>query len=120
MSYSSFAILYVNDVAESVAFYSKLIKSEPIENAPTFALFALEGGMMLGLWRKADIEPAASHPTGASEISISFEDKVRVDAMHQAWSAFGVKITLPPKQAEFGYSFVAEDPDGHRIRVMTM
>lgn len=75
---------------------------------------------MLGLWKKADVEPAASHATGASEISINFDNKARVDEMHQDWNEFCVKVTLAPKQAGFEYSFVAEDPDGHRIRVMTM
>ena len=43
-----------------------------------------------------------------------------VDAAHADWAARGIAILQPPEDAEFGRSFVAADPDGHRLRVMNL
>lgn len=40
-----------------------------------------------------------------------------VDELYQRWMTFGVQIEQEPKQAVFGKTFVALDPDGHRLRV---
>ena len=40
-----------------------------------------------------------------------------VDCLYQAWVKQGVTIVAEPTRLEFGYTFVAQDPDGHRIRV---
>jgi len=45
------------------------------------------------------------------------QDSAAVDALYQQWLALGVEIEQPPAQAVFGRTFVARDPDGHRIRV---
>ncbi len=45
------------------------------------------------------------------------KDIQTVDALYQQWSDSGVQIEQRPKQAVFGRTFVALDPDGHRIRV---
>jgi predicted enzyme related to lactoylglutathione lyase len=42
-----------------------------------------------------------------------------VDRMHDDWAARGVSVEQAPLQAAFGRTFVALDPDGHRIRVCT-
>ena len=33
------------------------------------------------------------------------------------WQAFGAEIAQPPMQMDFGFTAVALDPDGHRLRV---
>ena len=43
-----------------------------------------------------------------------------VDALHPAWSARGVAVVAPPARAECGYSLVALDPDGHRLRGLAL
>ncbi|WP_338090072.1 hypothetical protein [Pectobacterium punjabense] len=40
-----------------------------------------------------------------------------VDTIYQEWKELGVKFALEPINLEFGYTFVAIDPDGHRLRV---
>ena len=33
------------------------------------------------------------------------------------WKKLNLKIELEPQMLDFGYTFVANDPDGHRLRV---
>ena len=48
----NFIILYVNDPMRSADFYAHLMEKQPVEASPTFAMFALDSGVMLGLWSK--------------------------------------------------------------------
>lgn len=107
-------ILLVSDPAASAAFYSDLLGIEPAEQSPTFAMFALPSGIGLGLWSRATTAPAPSAGGGGSELCFIEPD---VDAVHHAWAARGVQIALPPTEMDFGRTFVALDPDGHRVRV---
>ena len=50
MSDPNFVILYVKSPTDSVAFYADLLGKAPVETSPTFAMFALDLGTMLGLW----------------------------------------------------------------------
>jgi hypothetical protein len=47
------------------------------------------------------------------------DDAAAVDRLYDAWHAAGVSIELAPFNAVFGRTFVALDPDGHRMRVCT-
>ena len=76
-------------------------------------MFALDSGVMLGLWSRHTVEPAAT-PAGGSEIAVTVED---VDAVYADWSARGLPIVQEPTDMDFGRTFVALDPDGHRLRV---
>jgi predicted enzyme related to lactoylglutathione lyase len=110
----SFVILFVADVATSARFYADLLGVEPCEQSPAFAAFALPSGLMLGLWAaKTAIPPVTAGP-GASEITFTEPD---VDAVHRAWVKKGLRIVAPPADLEFGRTFLAVDPDGHRLRV---
>jgi predicted enzyme related to lactoylglutathione lyase len=40
-----------------------------------------------------------------------------VDKTHDAWKEKGLKILQPPTDMDFGRTFVALDPDRHRLRV---
>jgi hypothetical protein len=42
-----------------------------------------------------------------------------VRALHARWRNAGVQIEQDLQEAVFGLTFVALDPDGHRIRVCT-
>jgi predicted enzyme related to lactoylglutathione lyase len=33
------------------------------------------------------------------------------------WQSFGARIAQPPTRMDFGFTGVALDPDGHRLRV---
>jgi predicted enzyme related to lactoylglutathione lyase len=113
----NFVILYVADPAASAAFYAKLFDRSPIEASPTFAMFKLESGTMLGLWSRATVEPRPDDTPGGSEIAIALATDADVDRVHAAWAARGVPIAQAPTAMDFGRTFVALDPDRHRVRV---
>ena len=60
--------------AASAAFYAELLGKAPAESSPTFAMFALDSGVMLGLWAAATVEPAAT-PVGGGEIAFAVDGK---------------------------------------------
>ena len=110
----TFILLYVADPTASAVFYGALLDRTPVEASPGFVLFALDGGMMLGLWRADGVAPPATLP-GGHELAFAHPD---VDATHDAWCGRGITILQPPLDAEFGRNFLAADPDGHRLRVL--
>ena len=116
MSDPNFTILYVKSPADSVAFYAGLLGRAPVEASPTFAMFALESGAMLGLWAAHTVLPPATVP-GGSEVAFAVDSDEKVRALHADWSAKGLAMLQPPTQMDFGFTFVALDPDGHRLRV---
>lgn len=116
MPVPNFVLLYVDSPAASATFYAGLLDRQPVEASPTFALFALEHGLMLGLWSRHTVEPAATAPGGA-ELAFALPDDDAVRRTHAAWSAKGLPIVQAPARMDFGFTFVARDPDGHRLRV---
>ena len=117
MTDPNFIILYVDSPEKSVGFYTDLLGKTPVEASPTFALFILDSGLKLGLWSKHTVEPAAEAIGGGCELVFSVDDKQSVDAMHADWSKRGLPILQSPTEMDFGRTFVALDPDGHRLRV---
>lgn len=114
---ADFVLLYVDSPAASARFYADLIGSAPLEASPTFAMFALPSGAMLGLWSRHTVEPAATAGAGGAEIAMTVADAAGVDALHVEWKARGMTILQAPTDLDFGRTFVAVDPDGHRLRV---
>ncbi|SCC95371.1 conserved hypothetical protein [Thiomonas sp. X19] len=113
----NFCILYVDSPAVSAAFYTDLLGLTPVQASPTFVLFALDSGVMLGLWSKHAVEPAATALGGGTELAFAVGDAEAVAAMHADWSRRGLTILQTPVRMDFGETFVAQDPDGHRLRV---
>ena len=113
----SFIILYVDKPEASAAFYADLLGCPAVESSPTFAMFAMSSGTMLGLWSRHTVEPAAKAASASSEIAFTAAGKAEVDAMHADWNRRGLEIIQPPTELDFGRSFVALDPDGRRLRV---
>lgn len=111
-----FVLLHVDSPAASAAFYADLLGRPPVEASPTFAMFKAGDGLMLGLWSRHTAEPAATMP-GGSEIAFTVADEAAVRGLHADWSARGLTILQPPTAMDFGHTFVARDPDGHRLRV---
>lgn len=105
-------ILHVDSPERSAAFYAGLLGRDPIEASPTFAMFALESGGRLGLWSRHTVEPAAT-PPGGVELAFMVVD---LDAVFADWASRGLRIVQPPTDMDFGRTFVAQDPDGHRLR----
>lgn len=119
MSNPNFFILYVDQPLASARFYEGLLGKAPIEAGPTFAMFALDSGVMLGLWSKHTVQPAALAAGGGSEVAFSVPDKETVASMHAAWVDRRLVIAQQPVDMDFGHTFVALDPDGHRLRVFS-
>ncbi|KAA9001951.1 extradiol dioxygenase [Affinibrenneria salicis] len=115
----NFIILYVDSPSDSVRFYQQLLSKPALEASPTFALFALDSGVMLGLWSKHTVEPAAQATGNGGEIAFSLADAAAVDRCFADWTRRGLAIAQPLIGMDFGYTFVALDPDGHRLRVFT-
>lgn len=113
----SFVILYVESPSASEAFYARLLGRPAVESSPTFSMFALRPGVMLGLWGRAGVKPEAGPTRGGSEIAFTVEDAGAVDTQCEEWRQLGLSIAMPPTDLDFGRSFVALDPDGHRLRV---
>ncbi len=117
MTPQNYILFYVDSPAESARFYGELLGLAPVEQSPTFALFPLPSGVMLGLWSRHTVEPAAGGTGGGAELGFPMDSPEAVDAAHADWAGRGLAILQPPTDLDFGRTFVATDPDGHRLRV---
>ncbi|HWV02643.1 MAG TPA: VOC family protein [Devosia sp.] len=112
----NFILAYVADAPRSAELYRKLLGAEPVESSANWAMFAFPNGLALGLWARDEVEPRATLP-GGSEIGFPVENDADVTATREAWSKLGLRIIQEPTQMDFGFTFTAADPDGHRLRV---
>lgn len=110
-------LLYVDEPSASAAFYERLLGRAPTANFPTYVAFAFDGGPTLALWSKQARDFVSGGSGHRSEVAFTVADRAAVMAMHERWVAAGVDIEQPPHDAVFGPTFVALDPDGHRLRV---
>lgn len=108
-----FTLLFVANPLKSSLFYQEILNLKPIEESPTFVMFALKNGVMLGLWSKYTAEPRVDAPAGALEIGFPTEN---VDALYEEWGRKLATVAQKPTDMDFGRTFVILDPDGHRIR----
>jgi len=113
----SFILLHVDNPPASAKFYTELLGIPVIEQSPTFAMLPLRDGVMLGLWSRHTVEPKSSGNPGASEVAFTVDDATAVETTHIDWAKRGLKIAQTPTRMDFGATFVALDPDGHRLRV---
>ena len=113
----NYILLAVADPAASAQFYTNLLGREPVENSPSFVLYVLPNGIKLGLWIAGEIDPAP-RPAGGVEITFSQTSEAEVRATHADWQAKAT-IIQQPQSMDFGFTFVAQDPDGHRLRVFS-
>jgi catechol 2,3-dioxygenase-like lactoylglutathione lyase family enzyme len=115
-----FILLYVDSPAASATFYQRILGYAPIELSATFALFKLASGLKLGLWSKHTVEPATGTTGGGGELAFMLQGREAVQAQYEVWSKLGLVIAQEPTAMEFGYTFVALDPDSHRLRIYTL
>lgn len=111
-------IFYVSDISSSARFYATVLGQEPQDLSPGFALFLLPNGLKIGLWKTGAVAPAASFTGCGAELVLHAATEAEVEEAHSRWAAAGLPILDPPVGQEFGFSFVATDPDGHRVRVL--
>ncbi|MHC5307736.1 VOC family protein [Bartonella sp. LJL80] len=110
-------ILYVEDVEKSTEFYQNFLARAPVERFEGFSVFALTDDFSLGLQDRYSIDPQPTMHNGGTEISMSYATNTEVDDLYRQCCHDNTTIALPPTKLEFGYTFVALDPDGHRLRV---
>ena len=74
-------------------------------------------GFKLGLWSRHTAQPAASAIGGGAELVLALDTPEAVDTAHAEWAGRGIDIAQAPADMDFGRTFVALDPDHHRVRV---
>src|SRR5262245_53196169 len=117
MTEPTMIILYVKNVSASAAFYADLLGRPPVEVSPNFAMFVLSSGIKLGLWWRDEVAPAVTAAPGGAELAITLADADAVRAAHADWARRKLPVAQPPTAMDFGFTFVALDPDGHRLRL---
>jgi len=108
--------LYVESMQRSIEFYEDLLASKPLEQSDAFAMFALPSGLLLGLWLKETVQPTISSIGVGNELIFSFNTQKQVNAIYDDMKSKYIQIEQHPTQMDFGYTFVINDPDNHRIR----
>lgn len=110
-------LFYVRDPLESAAFYKKLFDREPSAVFPTYVAFAFPNGFTFSLW-STSAKNFLSLGTGSrSELAFIVGSDKEIRRLREKWGRLDVPIEQELAQAVFGLTFVALDPDGHRIRV---
>jgi catechol-2,3-dioxygenase len=117
MAEFNFILLYVQDHRASAAHYATLLGLPVVDQKDDISILPLRDGVMLGLWARDHVAPSSASAPGAHEIAVAVPDAATVEGLHADWSARGVGIAQPPTAMSFGTTFVALDPDGHRLRV---
>ena len=116
----SAVILYVDNLIKSHQFYQELLGIKPEELSPTFNQFTLSNGMRLGLKIKDTVEPPALDTNGSGELAFTLDNPAKIDELFADLQKKGVTITQPPTDVTFGYTFLALDPDGNRLRFVSL
>jgi catechol 2,3-dioxygenase-like lactoylglutathione lyase family enzyme len=110
-------VLYVESATESAIFYEAITGREAVSQSPNFASLALENGPTLGLWSRSQVVPKPADTGARSEIGFMVKGRPAIEALYVDWQARGLKIEQEMAVRDFGPTFVALDPDGHRLRV---
>ncbi len=112
-----FVLIYVDNPEKSAVFYARLLERQPRESSPTFVMFELAPSLMLGLWARRGVEPAPGGAADTGELAMAVETSDKVEALCADWKRKGAAILQEPVTMDFGLTFLAADPDGHRLRV---
>ncbi|MBY0377315.1 MAG: hypothetical protein K2Q33_01965 [Gammaproteobacteria bacterium] len=115
----SAVVLYVDNLLVSSAFYQDLLGIKPEEASPTFHSFKLSNGMGLGLKAKHSIEPPANE-NGSGELAFTLDNNREVDELFVEWQGKKISMAQSPTVVPYGYTFLALDPDGNRLRVVSL
>ena len=116
MTDPDFILLYVESPAASATFYADLLGKPPVDSSPNFVMFVLGSSVKLGLWARHDVAPAATVGAGGGELAFTLPDAATVESTHLDLKRRGLRIVQAPVSLDFGHTFVALDPDGHRLR----
>lgn len=111
----NYLLLPVRSPRESAKLYTRLLGREPVENSETFVLYVLPTGLKVGLWVASEMEPRPKAP-GGLELAFTEASREAVLQTYEEWTKLGLKVLQEPTDMDFGFTFVVEDPDGHRLR----
>lgn len=117
MGLPHFVLFYVDEPEKSAAFYTRLLDRQPLDSAPNFVMFELSPDLRLGLWARRDVEPAPRDAGDMGELAMAVGASKEVEALCADWRGKGAAILQEPATKDFGLTFLAADPDGHRLRV---
>jgi predicted enzyme related to lactoylglutathione lyase len=117
MALPHFVLLYVDDPEASAAFYTRLLDRQPLDSSPNFVMFELAPDLRLGLWARRDVEPTPRGANDAGELAMAVGTNEEVEALCADQKRKGAAILQEPVTMDFGRTFLAADPDGHRLRV---
>ena len=127
--------LAVADLGRSVAFYrdglgwptegivGREFRDEVTGAEGTIAFFSLDGGLLLGLYERANLARDASLPPGPSSstefsLGLPARSQAEVDQLLGQAEAAGGTLTAPAHMRPFGvYSGYFTDPDGHLFEI---
>lgn len=112
-------VFYVESMQRSLEFYEELLSAKPVEQSNEFSMFALPSGLLLGLWLKSTVEPAASFTGQGHELLFSFDTMAQLDKIYREMKLKEFAIEQELVLLDFGYTFVLNDPDNHRVRFFT-
>lgn len=110
-------LFYVKDPIASQKFYENIFMQKPVAAFPTYVAFQFENGFSFSLWSTQAKDFVSDGQGNRSELAFMVSDEAQVRRLHDKWISQGIKIEQELKKAVFGLTFVALDPDGHRIRV---
>ncbi|SDP71982.1 hypothetical protein SAMN05428967_3185 [Phyllobacterium sp. YR620] len=113
----NFMLIYVKDAKRSRHFYAELFDRDPVEESSYFAMFVLDSGLKFAMWSREKVLPAPTEQAGGSELVFSVDSDAALEALYSEWTGLGIAVVQQPARLDFGYSFVALDPDGQRLRV---
>ena len=109
-------LVYVSDIDRSTAFYETIFNTKPMFTSPRYVVFSADTEALFAIWT-GGTTPDIAVPR-FSEIGIMLPSNKDVDNLFEQWRKNpDIKITQDPCTEVFGRTFLAEDPDGHIIRV---
>ena len=110
-------IFYVENPQKSSRFYEQIFARSPVDFYPSWVSFTFENGLHFGLWSNKAINFISGGVGHRSEFSFMVANEKIVQDLYDKWKMLDIFIEQEIHQAVFGLTFVALDPDGHRIRV---
>ena len=110
-------LLYVQNPMESAMFYEKIFKTKPVASFPTYVAFSFANGFTFSLWSMQAKNFVSGGEGHRSELAFMVPNEDQVNTLRNEWIELDVQIEQDLHEAVFGLTFVALDPDGHRIRV---
>lgn len=115
----SVIVFYVDNLTTSHRFYTELLGIKSIVHSPTYITFTLSNSMVIGLKDK-NTQVVNITGNGGAELAFTVDSHTQVDQLFSDWQQQGIKILEQPTNVPYGYTFVAIDPDGNRLRVVSL